>query len=278
MRNYFSHSLRIGLSRTGITLLKTSGLLRSQTSVLANAALAEEASTAPERLGAQLHDMLVATNCARLATTIILSDDWVRLLMVTPPQNAGSVQDCRAAADMRFQALYGEPVSAWALEADWDARHAFLACAIPQPLLDMLRQTADMNRLTLISIAPQFVIMWNHWRRELQANAWFGVAQDDRLTLGAVDRQRLCAVRSVAVPHGAWQEKQWLPEHLVREALRLNLPVPSHIQLCGSVPGQWVTQTMGALTCTRLDAGQSPTESGSITTAGGRLASSGMRS
>jgi hypothetical protein len=118
--------------------------------------------------------------------------------------------------------------------------------------------------------------MWNRWHRSLQANAWFGVVQHDSLTLAAVDQQRLHAVRTTAVPSGAWQEKQWLPEHLSREALRLNLTAPSHLQLCGSLPGQWVTQTMGTLTCTRFDAAQSLTKSGSIT-GGGRLASSAMR-
>jgi hypothetical protein len=277
MLDQLQHSLRIGLSRTGITLLKTSGLLRRQTSLLANAALSEEASAVPERLGAQLHNMLVAANCTKLPTTIILSDDWVRLLMVAPPRNAGSLQDCRAAAEMRFLALYGDSTAGWQLEADWDARHAFLACALPRPLLEVLQQTALKNGSTLISIAPQFIAMWNHWHRKLQADAWFGVVQGDMLTLGAIDQQRLCAVRPVAVPDGAWGDKQWLPEHLTREALRLNLPAPSCIQLCGALPDQWATRTMDALTCIRLDAGQSLTEPGSIT-AGGRLAGSGMRS
>ncbi|OGB21138.1 MAG: hypothetical protein A3I66_10120 [Burkholderiales bacterium RIFCSPLOWO2_02_FULL_57_36] len=277
MLNPLRHSLRIGISRTRITLLKTSGLLRPRANLLANAPIAEEAAATPERLGAQLDSMLAAANCSRLATTIVLSDDWTRLLMVTPPKNSGSLQDCRAAADMRFQNLYGEPVSGWMLEADWDARHAFLACAIRRPLLDTLQQTALKNHLKLISITPQFIAMWNRWKRKLQANAWFGAAHADMLTLGAVDGRRLCAVRTVAIPAGAWQEKHWLPEHLSREALRLNLPMPSHIQLCGSVPGQWATQTMGALTCTRLDACLPLTENGSIAD-GSRLASSGMRS
>lgn len=276
MLDLFHHSLRIGLSRTRITLLETGGLLRPRPRLLANAALAAEASTMPERLGAQLDSMLIAANCSRLATTIVLSDDWARFLMVTPPKNSGSVQDCRAAAEMRFQDLYGDPVSGWKLEADWDAQHAFLACAVPQPLLNVLQQTALKNRLKLISVTPQFIAMWNCWQRKLQANAWFGVVHAELLTLGAIDRQRLCAVRTAAVPPGAWQDKHWLPEHLAREALRLNLPVPSQLQLCGSVPGQWATQTVGALTCTRLDAHLSLAESGPSTD-GSKLASSGMR-
>ena len=277
MLDQFRHSLRIGLSRTGITLLKTSGLMRHKTSLLASAAVSAETSAVPERLGAQLHTMLVAANCANLPATIILSDDWARLLMVAPPRNAGSLQDCQAAAEMRFLALYGESASGWQLEADWDAQHAFLACALSRPLLDVLHQTALNNKLTLISVAPQFVAMWNHWRRKLQADAWFGVVQDDRLTLGAVDHQRLCAVRSALVPGDAWMDQQWLPDHLTREALRLNLPTPSRIHLCGAVPGQWTTKTMDTLTCIRLDAGRSLTETGLIT-AGGSLAGSGMRS
>jgi hypothetical protein len=277
MLDRLHHSLRIGLTRTGIMLLQTSGLLRRQTALLASAALPEGARAEPERLGAQLQGMLVAARFSRLPTTIILSDDWVRFLMVAPPRNAGSLQDCRAAAEMRFLALYGESASGWQLEADWSARQAFLVCAIPRPLIDVLKQTALQNRLPLVSITSQFIAAWNFWHRKLQTDAWFGVVHGDLLTLAAIDRKRLCAVRSISVPADAWAGKQWLPEHLSREALRLNLPAPSRIQLCGDLPGQWLTRTMGALACTRLDAGRAFTETG-LHMPGGALADSEMRS
>ena len=276
MRDFFPHSLRIGVSRTRITLLTSGGFPRSRISLLADAAVAEEAAAIPERMGAQLHSMLVAANCAGRTTTIVLSDELTRFLMVTPPKNSGSLADCRAAAEMRFRDLYAEPVSDWKLDADWQAQQAFLACAIPRALLNVLQQTAHKNRLKLVSLAPQFILAWNRWRKKLQPHAWFGVAHASMLTLGAVDAQRLCAVRAITMPPGAWQDSHWLPEQLTREALRLNLPAPSHIQLCGSVPGQWVSQSFGALTCTRLDTNPAQAES-ALLADGFKLATSGMR-
>lgn len=276
MLSYFYHSLHVGLSRTSITLLKRSGLVRPQTSLLTNVALPEGTFRTPEVLSTQLDNVFAASGCTKLPVTLTLSDDLVRLLMVTPPGNAGSVRDCRAAAEMRFQDLYGEPVSGWTLEADWNARHSFVACAIPTPLLKVLEQAALKYQLTLISVTPQFIAMWNQYRRKLQVGAWFAVVQDKTLTLGVIEERRLCAVRTSAVPNEAWEGTQWLPEHLAREALRLRLPVPASIQFCGALPGQWAAQKMGTLNCGRLDKPH-PSDESRLITSGVELATSGIR-
>jgi hypothetical protein len=273
MRKLFQGSLRIGLSRSDVTLMNTSGWLRSRITPLAHAAISEATADAPDRLSAQLHEILAGANCANRSVTIILADEWIRLLMVTPPRNAGRMQDCRAAAAMRFQALYDEPAADWRIDGDWHARQPFLACAIPRALLAALHDLARRHHLRLIGIKPQFIAGWNCRRPAMQAGTWFGVAHGKLLTLGAINERRLCAVRATTVPSEAWHDDRWLPEHLSRESLRLNLPAPDQLHLYGDFPGQWTSKTFGTLRCTRLQA-RLPVPYN----AGAALARSGMRS
>jgi hypothetical protein len=273
MRKLFQGSLRIGLSRSDVTLLQTSGWLRPQITPLAHAAISETTADTPDHLSAQLHQMLAGANCAKRSVTIILADEWVRLLMVTPPRNAARMQDCRAAAEMRFQALYDEPVADWRINGDWHARQPFLACAIPRALVSTLHDLAHRHRLCLLGITPQFIAGWNSRRPVMQAGTWFGVVHDRLLTLGAIDQRRLCAVRATTISAEAWHGDQWLPEHLTREALRLNLPAPDQLHLYGDFPGQWTSKIFGTLCCTRLQA-RSPVPDNS----GAMLALGGLRS
>jgi hypothetical protein len=218
---------------------------------------------------------MAVTGCEGLPAEIIVADEWVRMFMVTPPKNCSRIEDCRAAANMRFQSLYGEGVSDWHLEADWDPQYPFLACALPQPLRSALLQVATEHRLTLTSVLPHFIATWNRWHRQLTATSWFGMVHDNTLTLGIVDQQRLCGVRTVSMPDHAWNDPQWLPDYVQREALRLNVSTITSLQLGGAVPGQWATKTIGTLECTRLD-GDAQTPSQASRSASLILAHSGL--
>jgi hypothetical protein len=255
MLERFNSCLRIGVARSGLALLQSSAW-RPRITPLSDTSFATEEGTSVERMANHLRSMLAEAACTHRAARVVLADDWVRLFMVEPPRNTARLQDCRAAAAMRFQALYGESASGWRLEADWDVKHPFLACAVPQPLLTALNQTAAEHRLTLIEIVPQFIAAWNRWHPLIKPDAWFGVAHAGMLTLGVIQERRLCAVRAVAVPAGGWQDRQWLAAHLSREAMRLDLPVASHVQLCGAVPDAWIGPIAGPFMCDRLGSGQ----------------------
>lgn len=256
MRKGFKRELRIGLSRTGVALLHTSGWLRRSTAFVAETSLSEDDFVSAEHLATRLSSLITEAKCSNLPTTVILADDLVRLFMVTPPDNATRLQDCRSAAEMRFRSLYGDTVADWQLQADWDNDQPFLACAMPNLLFTALTLLAKERGLTFIEIVPQFIVVWNRWRVGLDGSAWFGIAHGNSLTLGAITAQRLSAVRTTAVPVDGWREQNWLPDYLGREALRLNLPMPQQLQLCGDVPGHWTAQNLGSLACVRVDAAQ----------------------
>ncbi len=248
MRNRFGSSLQIGIADTGVTLSRTHGWLRPRMAPLASTAPSDAIPMTPDRAVSVLRDMCTQTPCAGLSTTVIVADNWVRYFIVTPPRNTARLQDCQAAAAMRFQALYGEPAADWQLDAHWDARQPFLACAMPQGLLVALRQAAADHALKLIQIVPHFVAAWNQWSNGVRADAWFGAVQGGTLTLGIIDRQRLCAVQAL-VPGDA---PTWLAHHVKREALRLNVSMPRQMQLCGEVPRAWLERTTDDFACTQL--------------------------
>ena len=105
MRKRFGSALRIGLSKTGATVVRTSGWLQTHSEVLAERAGSQEECASPESVINKLGVLLKDVDCSRMPARIVLSDSWVRRWMVVPPQNATSLADCHAAASARFQAL-----------------------------------------------------------------------------------------------------------------------------------------------------------------------------
>ena len=256
MRKRFGSALRIGLSKTGATVVRTSGWLQTHSEVLAEWAGSQEECASPESVINRLGVLLKDVDCSRMPARIVLSDSWVRRWMVVPPQNATSLADCHAAASARFQALFGDAMFGWHLAADWDARQPFLACAIPRPLLTALQQIAKEHRLVLLEVAPHFVAAWNSWLKQLQEGIWFGVLHQNVLAFAVVGQNGLEVTRDVTLPDEAMRDQHRVPEILAREALRLNVPMPQEIRLCGQVPAHWVMQKIANVTFVRLDQNQ----------------------
>lgn len=250
----FADRLRIGISKNAIALMLVSGWFKPRSVLLAEQNFADSSAVTIEQIALTLRAMLTASACRGLPTSIVLADTYSRMLMVTPPQNASRREDCRAAAAQRFFTLYGEPASGWQISADWHARRPFLACALPRDLLNMLAQIGAQFDLKLLALTPQFIAAWNRWHRQIEADSWFGVVHADALTFAVQQRRRIVAVRSMPMPIASWDAPDWLPQQLAREALRLNLPAPQRLQMCGALEADWLTRTIGALVCTRLDA------------------------
>jgi hypothetical protein len=254
--------LRIGLSSTSVALVRSHGWLRPAHELLADQALDTGSTPSTPQALEGLRAALAEAGCTRMAATVTLGNEWARLFMVTPPHNTERMRDCQAAMTMRFQQLYGEPPRDWRVRADWDPRRPFLACALPQALLDELQQAGTDHRLALVAIQPHFVAAWNRWRRAVPARAWFGVADAQTLLLGVIDQGRLADVRRLPLPADALREPGWLAALIAREALRQALPAPERVCLCGSVPETWLTPQHGAPLCMRFDAVGAPASAG----------------
>ena len=154
---------------------------------------------------------------------------------MVPPQGSSRLADLEGAAALRFQTLYGEAPAAWQIAAGYDAVQPFLAAALPRQLLALLVQAGASRELNVVEVVPQFVAGWNRWRAHLKAGAWYGLVQNNVLTVGALEQGALRAVRAAQIGGGA----DWLEQHVAREALRLGLAAPQRLQISGAVPLAW---------------------------------------
>ena len=233
--NKMNASLRLGLSSSSVTVVHTSGWMRPHMTIFADEPM--DASSPFEML-ASLDRALTVSDCRRLPISVVLADQWARLFMVTPPTNATRLGDCKAVAARRFQLLYGDDAAQWLIDGDWSAEKPFLACAIPRSLHAVLQKICNKHRLTLVRIAPQFIFGWNKWRRPLEG-AWFGTLHGNAMTLGAISRGRLVAIRRLILTTAQRKDPYPVVAQIKREALRLALPQPTAIQVCGALPQEW---------------------------------------
>lgn len=250
--------MRIGVAGGAVSLLKTSRWRATgpALTLLAEHAFAPGAEHPHDAIGNALRALLGEQRLAGWPVSIVLAEELTRLWQVTPPAGATRMADMEAAAGLRFHALYGEAPSAWAISADWDARHPFHAAGMPRTLLAVLGQVAREQRLTIVAITPHFVSAWNRWRHALPPGAWYGLVHDGLLTIAAVQGKRLRAVRALPLPRGADPDHDWLTQALTREALLHQLDVPTSLRLSGSVPASWTRPASKAahIPCAALDA------------------------
>lgn len=235
MRKKFGHALRLGISIDAIALVETRGWGRE--AVLVAERPLDSTHALPLALTTGLAALFNEVQRDRWPLTVVLADELVRLWHVTPPADCTRMADLEAAAALRFQQLYGEPAAGWHVSADWHLQRPFLAAAAPRSLIGALQQASQAHGLTINALAPQFVALFNRWRGQLAAGDWFGVVQDGVLTMGACDGSGVSALRAVAI--GAQATSGWLAEHVAREALRLNVPAPQRLRLCGAAPAAW---------------------------------------
>ena len=249
--------LHIEISSSEITILQSSGWWSRSVTVLHQQSLHADDIASEELLAAQLQLALRAVDCLNMIATMSLPDTLVRMWMVTPPANAATMADCKAAAALRFHGLYGEFATDWELVANWDAQRPFLASAMPRSLLQRLLAVCADFKLTLLRLEPHFVTIWNRYRQQLGQQAWMALLDKESLTLGAVQDGRLVALRTANVTGELMHTRDWIDQHLQREALLLNLTPPKKLQIVGAIPPQWQKQAAGQIQCQPLGAGSS---------------------
>lgn len=274
MRKLFAHTApcyRLGITATSAALLENSGWQHKQTKQRGQRIYAPVTSELWGDLRAELNELMDSATGTNRPLAIVVADQWVRLFVVTPPRNARSLKDCEAAAAMRFQELYGDSARQWKIRANWQATQAFVACAMPASLFEVLLTTANAHRMTLTSVAPHFVAAWNRWFHRLDGKGWFGVAQENSLTLAVINEGTICAIQTLALPDHAWRDPQWLTAQLARQALIGNVPATQKCQLCGHLPGWPGKSRLPSETVCRLD-GVDSTFSGQADSAAVHLA------
>jgi hypothetical protein len=251
MLERLSTRLNLALSRHSMSLVETAGWVRPRGKVIGLHVSQAECSGLAH-VGDGLGELLNKSGQKGRPVHVLVADELVRFWMVEPPKNATRLADYEAAAAMRFQTLFDEPADDWQISASIDVGGAYLACAVPRALLDQVIQALARRQMPLASMAPEFVALWNCWRRDLKSGAWLGVWRGNSLSLGISRGNALGAVRQMAVPVEAAQDAGWIHTQVLREALRLDVPMPSRLSMCGEPPRAWVSGSTTPLACSVL--------------------------
>lgn len=244
--------VHIGISRTDITVVQSSGIWKKTSQLLRQQSLYDNAFTDHAVLADQLRSLLSELNCQYSSICITLDDAFSRMWMVTPPQNATRLSDCEAAAAQRFYALFGGSASDWEIAANWDSQNSFLACALPRSLIVQIKNVADEFQMTIFNIAPHFVVAWNRWRHEIKDGSWFGVVQHDVITLATVAGGRLTTVRAVSLDEAS-RTRAWIDQHIQREGMLHQLQTPKRLCLTGQLPQSWFKNDGQTMLCLPLE-------------------------
>lgn len=259
MRNWINPLLQIDIERNALRLSRVEpAWKKSSATLLAQVHIADDVPWSAASMALRLRELLAAAKCDGMRTRVVLADDLVRYFTVTPPKNARRLADCRAAAAMRFQALYGEAPGGWTIEADWHAHEPFIACAIPTEMTGAISAAVAERQVSVTELVPEFVAAWNGARKKLRNGAWLILARGNDVTVGAIHEARLRAIRSLSPTDETEVVLSWLPQRLCREALLLGLPAPTRIIMTGDMPAGWTAGPIGTLVVERLDATQRP--------------------
>jgi hypothetical protein len=144
-----------------------------------------------------LRELLTRPNLRRADATVILSNNFVRYLLIPWSASLVTGEEQSAFARMRFVQVYGEAAQSWMLRlSDGVAGSAQVAAAVERPLIDSLTTMLESSPLALRSIQPQFMSAFNAARKTIGRDAWLAIAEPGRLLLGLLRGGRWLSLRS----------------------------------------------------------------------------------
>lgn len=164
------------------------------------------------------------------ALDVTVADGLSRGWLTTPPAGVTDLQELRALAEARFEAVFHTPTTTWRIEADWSGNRAFICSAIPVGLLYSLQTEAEASGVQLRSIAPQ-------WVRALQRLPFGQIAREPLALACAVSPQGVAGlILRNGVPFD-WRQHWCAPadaaRHLRSQALAAGCELPAHAWACG---------------------------------------------
>jgi len=189
-----------------------------------------------------LGEMLAHPNIGRGDVTVVLSNHFVRYLVLPWSAELVTTTENEDFARMRFVQVFGEAARRWRISLAPAATGAGrVAAAVDQPLLDALVKTLSGSPLQLRSIEPALMSQFNAWRRQIGDDAWLVLVEHGRVLISLIHRGewRSVRVRPIgdvpAVPLAQW---------LAQERLLLDVSV-APAKVCLSVVDDVAVDTEG---------------------------------
>jgi hypothetical protein len=145
-----------------------------------------------------LRGALAAARWRNAGCRVVLSNHFVRYLLIDWPQGLRGAAEREALLRLRFRAVYGERSQDWRLAVSGtEAGTRGLACAVEDELLAALRETLAAARLRLEAAAPYLVVAFNRAREQVRGEeTWFVAVEPGRLGLASFTGGRWASVRN----------------------------------------------------------------------------------
>lgn len=202
--------LLIGFSPSELTLVRMSGLRRPR--VTAKHTAACDPAFGPEPwhgAAASLKDAAEALRGDALDVTVVLSNHFVRYVLVPWNDAVAGAEEEQAYSRHCFAKIHGERSKAWTLSLSEErAGLPRVAGAIDTALLEAVRgcfQTGGKARL--VSLQPYLMAAVNCWRGSMaRTGAWFLIAEPERACLILHDKGRWQAVLNTKGSYSAPEE------------------------------------------------------------------------
>ena len=243
MPNAVGQRFALSVGPQGALLALRSGLWRPRYRLLESVVWPAQASDAQR--AAALDALLLRHAVAGSTLEVLVADLWVPSASVQPPLHGATLADLQAATTLRLRAVTDASAS-WETASEPRLGAPFIASALRSSVLDMLRDPCQRHGLHLVSVQPLFAALWNHWHRALAPGQWLGICGAGVLTLCVVPERTVEQLRRLDFAESHTQEPRWLVEAAQREGLRLGLPAPAALALCGAVPAAWRTTVPAA--------------------------------
>jgi hypothetical protein len=163
---------------------------------------------------------LPAYSAGKFAATVILSNHFLRYVLVPWSDSLGDDAEQLAYARHRFTEVYGETARHWEIRLSPGVEgEAQLASAVDQRLLNSLRQILARHAIRLASIQPHLMAAWNGVYPMLRRRtAWLAVVEPGKLCLGLLRQGSWQHLRSLRIS-STWPAE--MPRILEREACLL---------------------------------------------------------
>ena len=195
---------------------------------------------------AALRDAAQAWRLERLSVSIVLSNHFVRYLLV--PHNAqihGADQEL-AFARFHFSKVHGEGSRGWNIRLSPAASGAArLACAVDSALIEALRQCFPKGgRHRMASVQPLLMSVFNSAGAAIPApGAWLVMAEPERTCIALVRGKAWRAVQNV---RGRFSDDQAWLDLVQRESWRLGLEsMPDTLVIHGAEANQQMLRNCG---------------------------------
>lgn len=188
-----------------------------------------------------LRDGLAELKALPSGVSVVLSNHFVRYVLVPWRGQLDSGEEEAAYARHCFEQVYGGMASTWDIRfSPGSDGEPGVACAVDTALLSALDETMSARGFGLRSVRPYLMAAFNLWRREFDGPlVWFVLAEEDRVCLATFKNGRWGDLQN------RYADADWpadLSVQLTRQRVLGSLDDEGRVYVC--VPDQTVEQSL----------------------------------